>query len=215
MRLASSREHPVITIVDYGTSNLGSMRNMLKKIGAASKIASVPQDLADATKIIVPGVGAFDTGMRKLQQSGMVPALNQKVLLERVPTLGVCLGMQLMTEGSEEGELSGLGWIEAHALRFDQALDPGIKVPHMGWNEVTAVKPSGLTAHFPSEARFYFAHSFHVICRKAEDVLLTFVYGANTFTAAFQRGNLMGAQFHPEKSHSFGMALLTNFVEQF
>jgi imidazole glycerol-phosphate synthase subunit HisH len=215
MRFASSRKHPVITVVDYGTSNLGSMRNMLKKIGVASKIASGPQDLADATKIIVPGVGAFDAGMRKLQQSGMVPALNQKVLAERTPTLGICLGMQLMTEGSEEGQLSGLGWIEARALRFDQASDPGIKVPHMGWNEVTPVKPSGLTAHFPSEARFYFAHSFHVICRKAEDVLLTFAYGANTFTAAFQRGNLIGAQFHPEKSHSFGMALLKNFVEQF
>jgi imidazole glycerol-phosphate synthase subunit HisH len=215
MRRASSRKHPVITIVDYGTSNLGSMRNMLKKIGAASKIASGPQDLADATKIIVPGVGAFDAGMRKLQQSGMIPALNQKVLAERMPTLGICLGMQLMTEGSEEGELSGLGWIEARALRFDQASDPGIKVPHMGWNEVNPVKPSGLTAHFPPEARFYFAHSFHVICRKAEDVLLTFAYGANTFTAAFQRGNLIGAQFHPEKSHSFGMALLRNFVERF
>ncbi len=205
----------MITIVDYGTSNLGSMRNMLKKLGAASRIASVPQDLADATKIIVPGVGAFDAGMRKLQQSGMVPALNQKVLMERVPTLGVCLGMQLMTEGSEEGELSGLGWIEARAKRFDQASDPEIKVPHMGWNEVTAVKPSALTAQFPSEPRFYFAHSFHVICRKADDVLLTFVYGANIFTAAFQRDNLIGAQFHPEKSHRFGMALLRNFVEQF
>lgn len=215
MRFASRRQHPVITIVDYGTSNLGSMRNMLKKVGVASKIASVPQDIADATKIIVPGVGAFDAGMRKLQQSGMVPALNQKVLMDRVPTLGVCLGMQLMTEGSEEGELAGLGWIEARALRFDQASDPTIKVPHMGWNEVTAVKPSGLTEQFPSGARFYFAHSFHVICRKADDVLLTFAYGANTFTAAFQRGNLMGAQFHPEKSHSFGMALLKNFVEQF
>jgi imidazole glycerol-phosphate synthase subunit HisH len=215
MRLASHRQYPVITIVDYGTSNLGSMRNMLKKIGAASRIASVPQDLEGATKVIVPGVGAFDAGMRKLQQSGMVPALNRKVQVERVPTLGVCLGMQLMTEGSEEGELAGLGWIEARAQRFDQASDPDIKVPHMGWNEVTTVKPSGLTVQFPPEARFYFAHSFHVICRKAEDVLLTFAYGANTFTAAFQRGNLIGAQFHPEKSHSFGMALLKNFVEQF
>ena len=205
----------MITIVDYGTSNLGSMRNMLKKVGAASKIASAPQDLVDATKIIIPGVGAFDAGMRKLQQSGMIPALNQKVLAEGTPTLGVCLGMQLMTGGSQEGELAGLGWVEARALRFDQKSDPTIKVPHMGWNEVTTAKSSELIAHFPSAARFYFAHSFHVVCQKAEDVLLTFAYGANTFTAAFERGNLMGAQFHPEKSHSYGMALLKNFVERF
>ena len=205
----------MITIVDYGTSNLGSMRNMLKKVGAPSKIASAPQDLEGATKIIVPGVGAFDAGMSKLQQSGMVPALNQKVLVERVPTLGVCLGMQLMTERSEEGVLPGLGWIEASAVRFDQTAHPGIKVPHMGWNEVFAAKPSGLIADFRPETRFYFAHSFHVVCRNPEDVLLTFGYGTNTFMAAFQRDNLMGAQFHPEKSHSFGMALLKNFVEQF
>ena len=205
----------MITIIDYGTSNLGSMRNMLKKVGAPSRIASAPQDLDGATKIIVPGVGAFDAGMRKLQQSGMIQALNQKVMVERVPTLGVCLGMQLMTERSEEGELPGLGWIEASAVRFDQVSDPGIKVPHMGWNEVFVVKPSGLIANFPPEPRFYFAHSFHVVCRNAEDILLTFGYGTNSFMAAFQRDNLMGAQFHPEKSDSFGMALLKNFVEQF
>lgn len=205
----------MITIIDYGTSNLGSMQNMLRKVGAASKIASSPQDLANATRIILPGVGSFDSGMRKLVQSGMVPMLNEKVLVERVPTLGVCLGMQLMTQGSEEGELSGLGWIEARARRFDQTSNPEIKVPHMGWNEVTAVKPSGLVKHFPVGARFYFAHSFHVMCHKSEDVLMTSVYGSATFTAAFQRGNLVGAQFHPEKSHSYGMALLRNFVEQF
>jgi glutamine amidotransferase len=205
----------VITIVDYGTSNLGSMQNMLRKIGTASRIAASPHDLEDATKIIVPGIGSFDAGMNKLQQSGMIPVLNRKVLVERIPILGVCLGMQLMTESSEEGELPGLGWIEAQTLRFDQRSDPGLKVPHMGWNEVIPAKPSALIAEFPSEARFYFAHSFYVKCKSAEDVLLRFSYGANTFAAAFQRGNLMGAQFHPEKSHRFGMAFFRNFVEQF
>ena len=205
----------MITIVDYGTSNLGSMQNMLKKVGASSRIAALPQDLEEATKIIVPGVGSFDAGMKKLQQSGMIPLLNQKALVERVPTLGVCLGMQLMTEGSEEGELPGLGWIEARTVRFDQSSDVGLKVPHMGWNEVTPAKSSALIAQFPPGARFYFAHSFHVMCNSTEDVLLTFAYGANTFAAAFQRGNLMGAQFHPEKSHRFGMTFLKNFVEQF
>jgi imidazole glycerol-phosphate synthase subunit HisH len=205
----------VITIVDYGTSNLGSMQNMLKKIGAPSKIAASPSDLQDATKIIVPGVGSFDAGMRKLQESGMIPVLNQKVLVERIPTLGICLGMQLMTERSEEGELPGLGWIEAQTLRFDQRSDPGLKVPHMGWNQVIPAKTSALIADFPPEARFYFAHSFYVMCKSAEDVLFNVSYGKNTFAAAFQRGNLMGAQFHPEKSHRFGMTFLRNFAGRF
>jgi glutamine amidotransferase len=207
-------ENQVITIVDYGTSNLGSMQNMLKKIGAASKIAASPHDLEDATKIVVPGVGSFDAGMRKLEESGMIPALNQKALVEKVPTLGVCLGMQLMTQSSEEGGLPGLGWIEALTLRFDQRAHPGLKVPHMGWNEVLPAKTSAITANFPAEARFYFAHSYYVMCKSAEDVLLRVSYGSGTFTAAFQRGNLFGAQFHPEKSHRFGMTFLRNFVEQ-
>jgi glutamine amidotransferase len=204
----------VITIVDYGTSNLGSMQNMLKKLGAASKIAATPEDLQDAQKIIVHGVGSFDAGMRKLLQSGMVPVLNEKVLVERVPTLGVCLGMQLMTGGSEEGELPGLGWIGARTLRFDQRTDPGLKVPHMGWNEVSAVKHCALIAEIPQEPRFYFAHSFYVCCDTPEDVLLKVSYGSGTFAAAFQRDNLMGAQFHPEKSHRYGMWFLRNFVER-
>jgi glutamine amidotransferase len=205
----------VITIVDYGTSNLGSMQNMLKKIGALSKIAASAHDLEDATKIIVPGVGSFDAGMKKLHESGMIPVLKQKALVERVPTLGVCLGMQLMTLNSEEGKLPGLGWVEAQTLRFDQRSQPDLKVPHMGWNEVTPTKASALIANFPPEARFYFAHSFYVICRSADDVLLRVSHGAGTFAAAFERGNLMGAQFHPEKSHRFGMTFLRNFVERF
>jgi imidazole glycerol-phosphate synthase subunit HisH len=204
----------VITIVDYGTSNLGSMQNMLKKFGASSSIAASAGDLEDATKIIVPGVGSFDAGMKKLRQSGMIPVLNRKALVERVPTLGVCLGMQLMTESSDEGDSAGLGWIEARTVRFDQRSDPGLKVPHMGWNEVKPAKISALVSQFPTEARFYFAHSFYVICTSDEDVLLTATYGATTFAAAFQRGNLIGAQFHPEKSHSYGMMFLRNFVEQ-
>jgi imidazole glycerol-phosphate synthase subunit HisH len=205
----------MITIVDYGTSNLGSMQNMLKKVGAASKIAASPDDLRDAEKIIVPGVGSFDAGMKKLLQSGMIPLLNEKVLVERIPTLGVCLGMHLMTAGSEEGQLPGLGWIRARTLRFDQRSDPGLKVPHMGWNQVSAAKNCALIAEFPEGPRFYFAHSFYVSCEEPEDVLLEASYGSGKFTAAFQRGNLMGAQFHPEKSHRYGMTFLRNFVEQF
>jgi glutamine amidotransferase len=205
----------VITIVDYGTSNLGSMQNMLKKIGVPSRIAASADDLQDARKIIVPGVGSFDAGMRKLHESGMIPVLNQKALVERVPTLGVCLGMQLMTESSEEGELRGLGWVAARTMRFDQRSQPDLKVPHMGWNEVTPAKASALIADFPPEARFYFAHSFYVSCKSEDDVLLRVSFGAATFAAAFERGNLMGVQFHPEKSHRFGMTFLRNFVERF
>jgi imidazole glycerol-phosphate synthase subunit HisH len=215
MQVNTGGRRAVITIVDYGTSNLGSMQNMLKKVGVSSKIAAGPQDLEGATKIIVPGVGSFDAGMKKLQQSGMIPMLNQKALVEKVPTLGVCLGMHLMTKSSEEGRLLGLGWIDAHTQRFDQRLDPGIKVPHMGWNEVVPVKASELIARFSPDTRFYFAHSFHVVCGAIDDILLRASHGASTFVAAFERGNLMGAQFHPEKSHRFGMTFLRNFVERF
>ena len=205
----------MITIIDYGTSNLGSMTNMLRKIGQVSRIASAPRDLEDATKIIVPGVGSFDAGMRKLAESGMIPLLTHKVLEERVPTLGVCLGMHLMTRGSEEGDLPGLGWLAAQTVRFDQKADPTLRVPHMGWNEVTAVKESAVTANMAEETRFYFAHSYFVRPDSISDVLLEARYGATSFAAAVARDNIVAGQFHPEKSHRFGMWLLKNFAERF
>ena len=205
----------MITIIDYGTSNLGSMTNMLRKIGQVSRIASEPRDLEDATKIIVPGVGSFDAGMRKLTESGMIPLLTHKVLEERVPTLGVCLGMHLMTRGSEEGDLPGLGWLAAQTVRFDQKADPTLRVPHMGWNEVTALKESAVTANMAEETRFYFAHSYFVRPDSISDVLLEARYGATSFAAAVARDNIVAGQFHPEKSHRFGMWLLKNFAERF
>lgn len=204
----------MITIVDYGTSNLGSMQNMLKRIGAQSTIASAPERVMSATKLIIPGVGAFDAGMRKLVDSGLIDALNEKALEEKIPVLGVCLGMQLMSEGSEEGGLPGLGWLEGRAVRFDQKADPGLRVPHMGWNFVMPKKTSRLVEETDAEARYYFAHSYFVQPRNPDDVLLEAQYGAQRFTAAFQRGNIMGAQFHPEKSHRYGIAFLRNFVER-
>lgn len=205
----------MITIVDYGTSNLGSMSNMLRKIGQASRIAWAPDQLEDATKIILPGVGSFDAGMKKLVESGMVPVLNRKVMDEGVPTLGVCLGMHLMTRGSEEGELPGLGWLPATTVRFDQVAEPTLRVPHMGWNQVHATKDSVVTADMADETRFYFAHSFFVRPDSAADVLLEAQYGASRFAAALARGNIIAGQFHPEKSHRFGMWLLRNFAERF
>jgi imidazole glycerol-phosphate synthase subunit HisH len=205
----------MITIVDYGTSNLGSMTNMLRKIGQPSRIASAPDQLEDATKIILPGVGSFDAGMKKLVQSGMVPVLNRKVIDERVPTLGVCLGMHLMTRGSEEGELPGLGWLAAATVRFDQVAEPNLRVPHMGWNEVHASKDSVVTADMADETRFYFAHSYFVRPDDPADILLEARYGASSFAAALARDNIVAGQFHPEKSHRFGMWLLKNFAERF
>lgn len=205
----------MITIVDYGTSNLGSMANMLRKLGHASSIASTPAQLENASKIIVPGVGSFDAGMRKLAESGMIPMLTQKVIEQKVPTLGVCLGMHLMTRSSEEGVLPGLGWLPAATVRFDQVAEPNLRVPHMGWNLVHAAKESPLIAAMPEDTRFYFAHSFFVKLDTPADLLLEARYGASSFAAAVARDNIMAGQFHPEKSHRFGMWLLKNFAEQF
>lgn len=200
----------MITIVDYNMGNLGSILNMLKKIGQQAQVSADPALISQADKLLLPGVGAFDAGMNNLERSGLIPLLNRRVLEDRVPTLGICLGMQLMTRRSEEGERAGLGWIDAEALRFRPA-DAAIKVPHMGWNRVTPARPSPLTDELPHEPRFYFVHSFYVRCRDAADVLLTTPFGGH-FASAFQRGNVWGVQFHPEKSHKFGMALLRNFA---
>ncbi len=203
----------MITIVDYGMGNLGSIRNMLKKIGVDSQVTADARLIAAASKLILPGVGAFDAGMDNLERSGLIPALNERVLQARVPTLGICLGMQLMTRSSDEGHRDGLGWVDAESLRFCPA-DTSLKVPHMGWNRVLPARSSPLTDGLPEEPRFYFVHSFYVRCRNESEVLLTTAYG-DAFHSAFQSGNVAGVQFHPEKSHKFGMCLLRNFAERF
>lgn len=202
-----------ITIVDYGVGNVGSIQNMLKKIGARSVVASSAGQILEATKLILPGVGAFDAGMATLADSGLIDALNHKALDEKTPVLGLCLGMQLMTMGSEEGKLPGLGWVKAETVKFDAAASPGLKIPHMGWNLVAPAKESAILRGFPTDARFYFVHSYHVRCDDRADPLLCASYGPITFDAGFQHENLYGFQFHPEKSHRFGMWLLKNFAE--
>lgn len=200
----------MITIVDYKMGNLGSILNMLKKLGQAALVTADPALIERADKLVLPGVGAFDAGMNNLERSGLIPLLNRRVLEDRVPTLGICLGMQLMTRSSEEGTRAGLGWINAEALRF-RPTDAALKVPHMGWNRVLPARTSALTDELPEEPRFYFVHSFYVRCLDSADVLLTTPFG-EPFASAFQRGNVWGVQFHPEKSHKFGMALLRNFA---
>jgi glutamine amidotransferase len=204
----------MIVVVDYGMGNLGSILNMLKKIGApAAKVSSNPKDIEQADKLILPGVGAFDTGMHRLRDTGLIDLLNEKVLSARTPTLGVCLGMQLFTKVSEEGELPGLGWINAETIRFrfDQK-KTGLKIPHMGWNTLKIQKEGTLLKDMYPDPRFYFVHSFHVVSHNPEDVLAVTEYGYE-FASVMQHGHIMAAQFHPEKSHKFGMKLYKNFVE--
>jgi glutamine amidotransferase len=202
----------MITIVDYGLGNLGSIRNMLKKIGVEAEITSAPERIAAARKLILPGVGAFDAGMENLHGSGLIPLLDERVRSARVPVLGICLGMQLMTRGSSEGTRPGLGWIDAESVRF-QAADAAFKIPHMGWNVVRPARTGALTDTLPEESRFYFVHSYYVRCDAPEDVLLTTPYGGS-FHSGFHRDNVWGVQFHPEKSHKFGIHLLRNFAER-
>tara|TARA_B100001123_G_C14788707_1_gene819517 strand:+ start:19 stop:624 length:606 start_codon:yes stop_codon:yes gene_type:complete len=199
----------MITVLDYGMGNLGSIVNMLKRIGVDSDLASDLESLKNAKKIILPGVGAFDTAMSRIHESGMLDLLHNKALQERIPILGICLGMQLLTRGSEEGEMDGLGWIPAQARRFPD--DGSLKVPHMGWNIVSPTSPSKLTADFEEETRFYFVHSYAVNVDEGEHSILKTSYGID-FDSAIQKDNIFGVQFHPEKSHRFGIRLLNNFV---
>jgi len=200
----------MITIVDYGMGNLGSIRNMLKRIDVASELASRPEQIAAAARLILPGVGAFDAGMQNLENLGLIPVLNERVLKGGIPVLGICLGMQLMTRASAEGVLPGLGWIAAEARRFEPG-SQGLKVPHMGWNRVRQLRTAALVEDLPDAPRFYFVHSYYVHCVQPEDALLATTYGSE-FHSAFQRGNVWGVQFHPEKSHKYGMRLLQNFA---
>lgn len=198
-----------VTIVDYGMGNLGSIQNMFKRIGARARISASPLDVEQADKILLPGVGAFDAAMERINSCGFREVLDHKALIQRVPILGICLGMQLLTLSSEEGKTPGLGWISAKTQRFPQI--DGLKVPHMGWNAVNRSGPSALTEGLDPEARYYFVHSFFVRVEHNEDSVLRAHYGV-TFDAAIGHGNIFGAQFHPEKSHRFGMQLLSNFA---
>ncbi|HEX5731483.1 MAG TPA: imidazole glycerol phosphate synthase subunit HisH [Blastocatellia bacterium] len=205
----------MITIIDYKTGNLASIANMLKKIGCPSVITSSAEEIDRANKLILPGVGAFDTGMRNLIALGLLEVLNRKVLEDRVPILGICLGMQLFVGESEEGELPGLGWIEGSVVKFKPELsEKKLKVPHMSWNHTALRKESRLFDEMYDEPRFYFVHSFHVQLNREEDILAETGYGY-WFTSALERSNIGGVQFHPEKSHKFGMKLLKNFAEKY
>lgn len=199
----------MIGIINYGLGNLGSILNMLNHLAIPAMIIDDPGDLPKADKLILPGVGAFDLGMTELHRRGLVQPLNELVLVKKVPVLGICLGMQLITAGSEEGLEPGLGWVDGSSRKF-VFNDPKIKIPHMGWNFVQPVTPSPLTEDIDDTYRFYFVHSYYIRMNNEQDTILSTTY-FNTFTSGFQKENIFGVQFHPEKSHRFGKKLLTNF----
>ena len=201
----------MIIIIDYGMGNLGSVSNMLKKIGVASKITSDLEEIKYAKKILLPGVGSFDKAMERIDNSGIKEVLDKKVLLDETPILGICLGMQLLTNNSEEGTKNGLGYIIASTKKFIFNGNK-MKVPHMGWNTVKKATPSLLTQDFEEESRFYFVHSYYVEVENQENSILKTSFGLE-FDSAIQNKNVYGAQFHPEKSHKFGIKLFENFAK--
>src|SRR5689334_12966985 len=197
----------MIAIVDYDTGNLASIQNMLKKVGCDSLVTNDAREIGRATHIILPGVGAFDYGMAQLKRLDLIEPLREKVVQRKTPLLGICLGAQLCCLSSEEGELPGLGFVDAHVKKFPtQAHGKKYSVPHMGWNQVTPTKSSSLFEDL-SNPRFYFVHSYYIQCVNEADVLASNDY-STPYNSAFESGHILGVQFHPEKSHKFGRQIL-------
>ncbi len=201
----------MIAIVEYGMGNIYSVYKNLIKAGADVTVTSSVQDILKADKIILPGVGHFGKAMDTLHQLDLVDPLNKRVLEDKVPVLGICLGMQLMAEESEEGNAGGLGWIRGKIVRFKVKDTDVYKVPHMGWNDLLLKKSNLLFNTIPSDSRFYFVHSYHWVCENVEDILASTTYEYE-FTSVISKLNIFGTQFHPEKSHLAGYNLLRNFL---
>lgn len=203
----------MIAIIDYGLGNIKAFGNVYKELNIPISIASSAEDLKKADKIILPGVGAFDHAIDQLNKSGMRETLDELVLVKRVPVMGICVGMQILAGSSDEGVLPGLGWIDGEVKKFDiTQLKHTPRLPHMGWNDVEPVKESGLFHHLEKDSRFYFLHSYYFNCHKKENILATAEYGSR-FACAVNEQNIFGVQFHPEKSHHYGVQLLKNFAK--
>lgn len=200
-----------VQIIDYGVGNLSSVCNMIIKCGGVPTLVSNPEDLSLKERIILPGVGSFRAGIDNLNGKKFPELLHQAVNINKVPFIGICLGMQLLFESSEEGNGIGLGWLLGSVRKFSFDSVPQLKIPHMGWNTVRVLKDCKLAKVNDVEQRFYFVHSYHVVCSNSEDVLMTTHYGEE-FVSAVNRENIFGVQFHPEKSHRFGINILTNFL---
>lgn len=203
----------MIAIVDYGSGNIQAIKNIYDKLKVESFFAKHPEDLLKADKIILPGVGAFDEAMTQLNESGMRRELDRLVIKNNVPVFGVCVGMQIMSASSDEGELAGLGWFDATVKKFNEhdiKLKP--KLPHMGWNEIEPQYTHAILSNIDKDKGFYFLHSYYFDCNISDDILIKATYG-NQFTCAVNKENIFGFQFHPEKSHSNGINLFRNFAE--
>jgi glutamine amidotransferase len=208
MKISSTHIH----IPNYGCGNLGSIVRMIERAGGTVEVINEPEKLAHSKKIILAGVGSFDYGMKNLEEGQWINPLNEAVFQRRIPILGICLGMQMMCKRSEEGQRNGLDWVDADVVRFQFSSDSPLKIPHMGWNTVSVAKPNPLISKSDEKSRFYFVHSYYAVCNKSDEVLATVRHGFE-FCAAFQNMNIFGVQFHPEKSHRFGMNLIKKFVE--
>lgn len=203
----------MITIIDYGVGNIFAFQNVYKRLDIPTKIAKTVKDLTEAEKLILPGVGSFDYAMSQLNASGMREKLDELVIEKKVPVIGICVGMQMMGNRSDEGELEGLKWIDSEVLKFDESLiQQRTKLPHMGWNDVTPVRDHPLFNGLEKEAIFYFLHSFYFKCSNPTESIAISDYGIS-FSSAVNRDNIYGIQFHPEKSHQYGERLLHNFAK--
>lgn len=200
----------MIAIINYGLGNLTSIKNMCRRLGIDATITSDPETIRNASKLILPGVGHFKKGMENLHNSGLKPVLDDLVLIEKKPILGICLGAQLMTKHSQEGDVNGLGWVDATTIRFDQTKDKTMKVPHMGWSEIKTSGYNPLWSNLPVDPRFYFVHTYHFLFTEHSEISATCTHSYD-FVCAFKKDNIYGTQFHPEKSHKFGMKVLENF----
>ncbi|MFM1853734.1 MAG: imidazole glycerol phosphate synthase subunit HisH [Bacteroidota bacterium] len=203
----------MITIIDYGVGNISAFENVYKRLNIRTKVAKTASDLQNAEKLILPGVGAFDYAMTQLNNSGMRDKLDDLVINDHVPVIGICVGMQMMGNKSQEGNLDGLGWINGEILKFDeQLIAQRTKLPHMGWNDVSPSPDEPLFNGLKQGAIFYFLHSFYFKCNHSENSIAKSEYGIQ-FTSAVKHKNMYGIQFHPEKSHQFGETLLNNFAK--
>ena len=201
----------MITIINYGVGNIFAFQNVFKRLNIHTKIALNKDDLIGADKIILPGVGSFDYAMTQLNNSRMRESLDFLVLEQKIPVIGICVGMQMMGKRSDEGEMLGLGWIDAEVLKFDENLiHHRTKLPHMGWNDVTPIKSNQLFSGLDEDSIFYFLHSYYFHCNNSDDIIARSNYGIE-FTSAVNSQNIYGIQFHPEKSHNYGEKLLFNF----
>jgi glutamine amidotransferase len=203
----------MITIIDYGVGNINAFINVYKRLNIPIQIAKKAEDLSNVDKLILPGVGHFDHAMSKLSNSGMLKELNELVLEKKIPIIGICVGMQMMANSSDEGTLEGLRWIDGSVKKFDETkIKQVTRLPHMGWNDVAPVVQNPLFVGLEKDALFYFLHSYYFECKNSDNILAVSEYG-DKFTCAVCNDNIYGIQFHPEKSHKYGETLLANFAK--